>query len=378
MLVKDKVKNKGIEPDYYKKRAKVESSNHPNPKAQDNCPPGEICSAAGLYQFTKGTWKAIVKDLGLDYTLEDRFDPDKSKKVVEEFTRRNANYLRNKLGREPSENELYLAHFMGMGGAKKLLEARNTFPNLTVDKVVSQNSINSNPNVFKNKDGSLKKVEDIYRWSAEKFDLDYEEPEQDNAIYALNEENQVVAVNPEYATDYQKQTSDAVRKAYIDKLYPDENNSTLQKTNNNLTNFDNTTETLNFAGASDPVQEENEVEEIPEWKLALEKKQQERDFILSFVNQGGADFKAPEYKRVTPQMQQEQFQDGGQVPISKNGLYEYPKQSVIVPTKDGRITIKGIDYPVKGLADTGEEILMQPNKEYHFKGAKTVLEIPQL
>ena len=378
MLVKDKVKNKGIEPDYYKKLAKVESSNNPNAKAQDNCPPGEICSAAGLYQFTKGTWKAIVKDLGLDYTLEDRFDPDKSKKVVEEFTRRNANYLRNKLGREPSENELYLAHFMGMGGAKKLLEARNTFPNLTVDKVVSQNSINSNPNVFKNKDGSLKKVEDIYRWSAEKFDLDYEEPEQDNAIYALNEENQVVAVNPEYATDYQKQTSDAVRKAYIDKLYPDENNSTLQKTNNNLTNFDNTTETLNFAGASDPVQEENEVEEIPEWKLALEKKQQERDFILSFVNQGGADFKAPEYKRVTPQMQQEQFQDGGQVPISKNGLYEYPKQSVIVPTKDGRITIKGIDYPVKGLADTGEEILMQPNKEYHFKGAKTVLEIPQL
>jgi len=77
-------------------------------------------------------------------------------------------------------------------------------------------------------------------------------------------------------------------------------------------------------------------------------------------------------------MQQEQFQDGGQVPISENGLYEHPKQPVIVPTKDGRITMKGIDYPVKGLADTGEEILMQPNKEYHFKGAKTVLEIPQL
>ena len=72
------------------------------------------------------------------------------------------------------------------------------------------------------------------------------------------------------------------------------------------------------------------------------------------------------------------MQDGGEVPISENGLYDYPKQTVKVPTKDGKITMKGIKYPVLGIANTGEEIMMQPEKEYHFKGATEVLEIPQL
>ena len=75
---------------------------------------------------------------------------------------------------------------------------------------------------------------------------------------------------------------------------------------------------------------------------------------------------------------QTEMQDGGEVPISENGLYDYPEQTVKVPTKDGKITMKGIKYPVLGIANTGEEIMMQPEKEYHFKGATEVLEIPQL
>ena len=74
----------------------------------------------------------------------------------------------------------------------------------------------------------------------------------------------------------------------------------------------------------------------------------------------------------------QKLQDGGEVPISKNGLYDYPEQTVKVPTKDGKITMKGIKYPVLGIANTGEEIMMQPEKEYHFKGATEVLELPQL
>lgn len=65
-------------------------------------------------------------------------------------------------------------------------------------------------------------------------------------------------------------------------------------------------------------------------------------------------------------------------PVSSNGLYDYPNQSVIVPTKSGNITMEGIDYPVTGKSlETGEEKLMRPNGYYNFKNTKHVLEIPK-
>ena len=88
--------------DYFTKLAHVESNNNPLAKAKTS-------SAAGLYQFTKGTWEGLTKQLGLNYSLEDRFDPKKSREVVEAFTSQNERYLKNKLGREPNEAELYLS-----------------------------------------------------------------------------------------------------------------------------------------------------------------------------------------------------------------------------------------------------------------------------
>lgn len=70
------------------------------------------------------------------------------------------------------------------------------------------------------------------------------------------------------------------------------------------------------------------------------------------------------------------FQNGGGIPISSNGVYDYPNQKVIVPT-NGEITMKNVDYPILGRSlQTGEEILMQPGKEYFFKNTQQVLEIP--
>lgn len=69
-------------------------------------------------------------------------------------------------------------------------------------------------------------------------------------------------------------------------------------------------------------------------------------------------------------------QDGGQIPISSSGVYDYPNQKVIVPT-NGKITMKNVSYPILGRSlQTGEEILMQPEKEYFFKNTQQVLEIP--
>lgn len=67
-------------------------------------------------------------------------------------------------------------------------------------------------------------------------------------------------------------------------------------------------------------------------------------------------------------------QNGGNIPVTPNGMWEYPKQDVIVPTS-GEITMQGINYPVFGTSlETGETKLMQPNKKYFFKNTKHVYE----
>lgn len=187
MVLKDYIEKSTdpIKDSYYKRLAEVESSN--NPLAQ-----ADTSSAAGLYQFTEGTWKGLTKQLGLDYTLEDRFDPIKSRQVVEEFTNKNKNYLMKKLGREPNEAELYLAHFQGMGGANKLLSSLKNNPNANIDSVVGQNAILANRNVFLNKDGSQKKVKDVYNWAAKKFgveDYKIKEKEEEEKPYKQTNTN---------------------------------------------------------------------------------------------------------------------------------------------------------------------------------------------
>lgn len=69
--------------------------------------------------------------------------------------------------------------------------------------------------------------------------------------------------------------------------------------------------------------------------------------------------------------------NGNDVPISENGLWEYPNQEVIVPT-NGSITMKGVDYPVLGRSmETGEQQMMYPGNEYFFEDTQNVYETPQ-
>ena len=113
MRFKEVIKN-DIDPNYYKTLAMIESSGNPNARAKTS-------SASGLYQFTEGTWKEYINRAGLDYTLEDRFNPEKSRKVVEYFTKNNSKYLKSKLGKEPTSGDLYLAHFLGVGDRKSVV-----------------------------------------------------------------------------------------------------------------------------------------------------------------------------------------------------------------------------------------------------------------
>ncbi|OHC95542.1 MAG: hypothetical protein A2792_03360 [Sphingomonadales bacterium RIFCSPHIGHO2_01_FULL_65_20] len=141
---------------YLARNAQIESSNNPYAKAKTS-------SASGLFQFTKATWIAEGGQWGND--------PNKPfgglKPSVEEqrararsLTEKNAAAVRS-VGAPLTDGNLYLAHFLGQGGAKSVLRAP---PNTPVSEVLSADQINANPSILKGKT-----VGDVIAWAAQKM-----------------------------------------------------------------------------------------------------------------------------------------------------------------------------------------------------------------
>jgi hypothetical protein len=78
----------------------------------------------------------------------------------------------------------------------------------------------------------------------------------------------------------------------------------------------------------------------------------------------------------TGTMSSNKLQNGGQIPVSNAGLYEYPGQPVMVPSND--ITMEDIDYNVLAVPDNDEPVIMTPDKKYKFKNSNVVMEYPLL
>lgn len=132
----------GVDFDYLLAQAKIESSLNPNARAGTS-------SAAGLYQFTGGTWLQTLDRHGdrhgLDWAagaidsgrvdpgmraqiMAMRFDPNASALMAAELANDNKTALTGVLGREPDAAELYMAHFLGADGAAKFLSALQSDP----------------------------------------------------------------------------------------------------------------------------------------------------------------------------------------------------------------------------------------------------------
>jgi hypothetical protein len=132
----------GVDFDYLLAQAKIESSLNPQAQASTS-------SAAGLYQFTGGTWLQTLDRHGEQHGMNwasaaidggkvdpqmraqimaMRFDPNASALMAAELANDNKTALTSALGREPDSAELYMAHFLGADGAAKFLSALQSDP----------------------------------------------------------------------------------------------------------------------------------------------------------------------------------------------------------------------------------------------------------
>ncbi|WP_349357408.1 transglycosylase SLT domain-containing protein [Stappia sp.] len=166
--------------DYLVKTAQRESNFDEDAKARTS-------SASGLFQFIESTWLETVKQSGhkhglghyadqIQRTSSGRYrvaDPAMRTEILNlrdnaeiaslmagELTQKNADYLRSRLGREPNEGELYIAHFLGAGGANKLIRLAETQPDLAADRVFSRQARANKP-IFYDR-GGARTVAEVY------------------------------------------------------------------------------------------------------------------------------------------------------------------------------------------------------------------------
>ncbi len=170
----------GVDFGYLFNQARVESALNPSAKAKTS-------SATGLFQFTRQTWLATVKEHGAAHglgwaadaiekgadgthritasglsqsILDLRLDPDAASTMAAEFASDNRDFLARRLGRDVEPVDLYLAHFLGAGGAAQFLQAHDATPGAAAAPLFPAAAA-ANRGVFYAADGSARSLDDI-------------------------------------------------------------------------------------------------------------------------------------------------------------------------------------------------------------------------
>jgi hypothetical protein len=198
--------------EYLLTTAKMESNFDPKAKATTS-------SAGGLFQFIDQTWLGTVKEaggaLGYDkeaaaitrtasggYSVDDpaaktaimklRDDPEASSAMAGVLAQSNSFKLTGDLGRRPSDAELYMAHFMGVGGAAKLINNAQDNPQAS-GAALFPNAAAANRSIFYDASGNARSVSEVYSVLASRYAGAAASPATRTALAALGESPSQVA-----------------------------------------------------------------------------------------------------------------------------------------------------------------------------------------
>src|SRR5919197_1421150 len=163
--------------DYLLATAKVESNLDPNLTVSTS-------TATGLFQFIDQTWLGVMKTAGRAfgferyadaitqtssgrYVVEDaglreemmklRKDPAANAVMGGVITQQNAAVLANRIGRKPTEGELYVAHFFGPYAAARVIELAGSEPNAEA-AVLFPDAARANRSVFYDRQGNARTI----------------------------------------------------------------------------------------------------------------------------------------------------------------------------------------------------------------------------
>jgi hypothetical protein len=191
----------GADFQYLLATAQVESNLNPNAQAPTS-------SARGLFQFTEQTWLATLKEQGTalgygpyanfisrqpsgDYWVSEprmsgavmnlRSDPTANSLMAGAFTKANAGKLAARLGRNPAEGELYIAHFLGPTGASRLIGLADTSPR-TPAATIFPTAARANPTIFYDGRGNTRSASEVYRLLVGRYDVARGGPEKATAL----------------------------------------------------------------------------------------------------------------------------------------------------------------------------------------------------
>jgi len=178
----------GIDFDYLLGQAQVESGLNPNARAGTS-------SASGLYQFIEQSWLGIIKQHGAQYGLgwasnaisgsAGRYsvgDPDTRRAILNlrqnpaiaatmaaQYAADNKGAIEGALGRAATGTDLYMAHFLGLGGAKTFLRTMQVNPGAS-GAAMFPAAARANRSVFYDASGNPRSLSDIYQRFSAKLD----------------------------------------------------------------------------------------------------------------------------------------------------------------------------------------------------------------
>jgi hypothetical protein len=178
----------GMDFDYLLGQAQLESGLNPAARAGTS-------SATGLYQFIDQSWLGIIKQHGAEnglgwasnaitrsgnrWVVNDpqmksailnlRNNPEVSATMAAEFASDNQASLESTLGRGATGTDLYMAHFLGLGGAKSFLRTMQSNPGAS-GAAMFPAAARANRAIFFDAGGNARSLGDIYQRFAAKLD----------------------------------------------------------------------------------------------------------------------------------------------------------------------------------------------------------------